>query len=190
MTDLRERPVSSERVYEGRVVRLRVDSVRLEPEGRLARREVVDHPGAVAVVAVTGGGEVLLVRQYRYAVGRELLEIPAGTLEPGEQPETCARRELEEETGRQAGSLEPLGAVFTSPGFCSERIHLYLARLEDGPGGRAHPDEDERLVVEVLPFEEALRLALEGRLADAKTVAGLAMAAPRVRGGGERGRPL
>lgn len=178
---MKEEQVSSERVYSGRVVRLRVDRVRLEPGGRLARREVVEHPGAVALVPLTADGQVVLVRQYRYAAGRELLEIPAGTLEPGEDPETCARRELEEETGRRARSLEHLASVFTSPGFCSEQIHIYLARLEDKPGGEPHPDEDERLLIESMPLEEALAWALGGRLTDAKSIVGLAMAAARVR---------
>lgn len=185
---MKEVLVSSRAIYGGRVVRLRVDDVRLEPEGRLASREVVDHPGAVALVPLTQDGQVLLVRQYRYAAGRELLEIPAGTLEPGEDPEACAIRELEEETGRKAGRLELLGSVYTSPGFCSERIHIYLARLDPGPGGAMHPDEDERLLLEALPLETALEMAMSGRMADAKSVAGLAMAAARLGTRGQ-GRP-
>ncbi len=177
---LKEVMVSSRKVFSGRAVRLRVDEVRLEPEGRAARREVVEHPGAVALVPLTADGQVLLVRQYRYAAGRELLEIPAGTLEPGEDPEVCARRELEEETGRRAVGLEHLASVFTSPGFCDELMHIYLARLEEGPGGQSHPDEDERIVLEAMPFEEALALALGGRMGDAKSVAGLALAATRL----------
>ncbi len=185
---MKEEQVSSERVFSGRVVKLRVDDVRLEPEGRMARREVVEHPGAVALVSLTADGRVVLVRQYRYAAGRELLEIPAGTIEPGEDPETCARRELEEETGRRARSLEHLASLYSSPGFCSEQIHIYLARLEDGPGGNPRPDDDERLTLELLPLEEALALATGGRLADAKSVAGLALAAARI-GGGAGVRP-
>ncbi len=177
---MKEVRVSSEQVYAGRVVRLRVDAVRLEPDGVPARREVIDHPGAVALVPVTRDRRVLLVRQYRYAAGQELLEIPAGTLEAGEEPETCARRELAEETGSKAATLELLASLFTSPGFCSERIHLFLARLEDGPGGDLDPDEDERLELVAMPFAEALAEALAGRIHDAKSVAGLTLAAARL----------
>ena len=150
------------------------------PDGKAASREVVQHPGAVAVVPLTSGGEVVLVRQYRYAVGEDLLEIPAGTLETGEDPAGCAERELLEETGRRAASLEVLGKVFPSPGFCTELIHLYLAHLEDGPGSLPCPEEDERLEVVVIPLSRALRMAGEGRFRDGKTVAGLFLAATRL----------
>lgn len=159
---------------------LRVDEVRLAPDGRPARREVVEHPGAVAVVPLTPDCQVVMVRQYRYAVGEELLEIPAGTMQAGEEPEACARRELGEETGGRARSLELLGTIFTSPGFCSEVMHIFLARLEDGPGGQPQPDEDERLEPVTLPLGEVVELARAGRLRDAKTVAGLLLAAARV----------
>ncbi|MEW6031318.1 MAG: NUDIX hydrolase [Bacillota bacterium] len=190
--------MSSRAVFRGRLVGLRVDEVRVLPEGRAASREIVEHPGAVAVVPVTTEGEVVLVRQYRYAAGEELLEIPAGTLEPGEEPAACAVRELREETGRSAAALEPLGSLFSSPGFCDEVIHLFLARLED-PGDEASAngergaynyatDEDERLEVVVLSLERAVGLARDGRLRDAKTVAGLCLAALRLDDGCGRRR--
>lgn len=176
---MKEETVSSEQVYTGRIVRLRVDEVRLVPAGRLARREVVEHPGAVAIVPVTPDGHVLLVRQYRYAAGEELLEIPAGTLEPGEDPTDCAVRELAEETGHRATRVELLTSVFMSPGFCNELIHIYLARLEGMAGGPRDPDEDEQLEVVRLPLARALDLARSGQLRDAKSVVGLCLAAAR-----------
>lgn len=174
-----EERITSEVIYKGRIVTLRVDEVRLLPDRRVARREVVDHPGAVAVVPLTAAGEVVLVRQYRYAAGEALLEIPAGALERGENPYRCAERELLEETGRRAAALERLAAVFPSPGFCSELIHLYLARLEDGPADPQSPDEDENLEIVTIPLARALAMARAGRLRDAKTVAGLFLAAAR-----------
>lgn len=180
MGDLTEERVSSERVFTGRILKVRVDEVLLQPGGHSARREVVEHPGAVAIVPLTEDGRVLLVRQYRYAAGVELLEIPAGTLEPGEDLATCARRELSEETGGRALVLELLATVFTSPGFCDERIHIYLARLDPEAVGGQHPDEDERLHVEAVPLAKALDMALAGRIQDAKSVVGLTLAAARV----------
>jgi len=180
---MREELVSSTTVFEGRIVKVRVDQVRLGPEGRAARREVVGHPGAVAVVAVTPDGEVVLVRQFRYAAGEELLEVPAGTLEPGEEPADCARRELAEETGRTAGGVELLASLYTSPGFCDEVIHVFLARLDGTPARPQSPDEDERLYPITVPLAAALKMAGEGRLRDAKTVAGLWLAAARLGNG-------
>ncbi len=177
---MKETTISSKLVFSGRVIRLRVDEVALEPDGRKSSREVVDHPGAVAVVPVLPDGRVVLVRQYRYAAGEELTEIPAGTLYPGEDPEACARRELAEETGRKAAGLEGLGSFYTSPGFSGELIHIYLARLADDSGGEPHPDEDERLEAFAVPLDEALSLADGGCLRDAKTAVGLLLAARRL----------
>jgi len=154
----------------------------------------VEHPGAVAVVAVTRSGEVVFVRQYRYAVGTELMEIPAGTLEPNEDPADCAARELGEETGYRADTVELLASLHTSPGFCTETIHLFLARVGDDPDGPAHPDGDERVHALTIPLDEALVLAFSGRIRDAKTVAALGLAAaalgrldPGLPGGGHAG---
>jgi len=176
----REETVSSRQVFAGRILRVRDDEVRLVPGGRLTRREVVEHPGAVAIVAVGPDQSVVLVRQYRYAAGQALLEIPAGTLRPGEDPAACAERELAEETGAQVLSLEPLATLFVSPGFCTERVHLYLARLGQVAAGDPHPDEDERLEVVVLPLAEALAMVRDGRLPDAKSAAGLLLARDRL----------
>lgn len=167
--------------FRGRLLRLEVDRVR-EPRpeggfGPLSRREVVRHPGAVAVVARTAANEIVLVRQYRYAAGRTLLEIPAGTREPGEEPGATAVRELAEETGYRAGEWRPLGSFFTAPGFCDEVIHLFLA--EGLTPGAPAPDPGESVEPVLLPAAECRRLlageedAAGRRIEDAKTLAAL-----------------
>ncbi|MCL6595616.1 MAG: NUDIX hydrolase [Firmicutes bacterium] len=157
--------------FEGRIVRLHVDRVRL-PDGREGEREVVDHPGAVAILPITAQGRVVLVWQYRQAAGRAVLEIPAGKLSPGESPAACARRELAEETGMRARRLRAVGRFLPSPGFSGEWLHLYVATgLVPGP---PRPDPDEWLAaVEATPEEVDLLLA-RGRLEDLKTLAALA----------------
>ena len=166
----REETLSSRRLYEGAVVRLRVDRVRM-PSGREAVREVVEHSGAVTIVAVDREGHVLLVRQYRHPTGRSLLELPAGTLDRDEEPEACAARELAEETGFRAGRLQRLGGFFVSPGYCTEYIQVYLATdLE--PGNAGGGDEEEMQVL-ALPLVEVLRLVEAGELEDAKSLAAL-----------------
>jgi ADP-ribose pyrophosphatase len=165
-----EETLSSRRVYEGAVVRLRVDRVRM-PSGREVVREVVEHSGAVTIVAVNAEGQVLLVRQYRHPTGRSLLELPAGTLDRDEEPEDCAARELEEETGFRAGRLQRLGGFFIGPGYSTEYLHAYLATdLEPGSAGG---DDDEDIQVLALPLAEVLRLAEAGELEDAKSLAAL-----------------
>ena len=161
----------SSRVYGGRVVDLWLDRVRL-PNGAEAELEVIRHTGASAVVPVTAGGEVLMVRQYRHAAGGWLLEIPAGTLEGGtEEPEVCAHRELEEETGFRAGRLTPLGWIWTTPGLTDEKIWLYLAtELEPG---EANLEPDEALSVERIPLETALAHVHSGEIRDGKSICGL-----------------
>lgn len=160
-------------VYEGRIVRLRIEKVRL-PNGNVCELEIVRHPGAAAVVPLDRDGTVHLVRQYRHAAGGWVLEVPAGKLDGGESAEACAARELREEIGRQAGSLEPLGSILTTPGFTNERIWLFLAReLSPAPQGL---QPDEALRVERVPFEEAVRMALRGEIEDAKSVCALVRA--------------
>jgi ADP-ribose pyrophosphatase len=162
--------VSSQYVYRGRVVDLRVDEVR-RPDGGVHRREVVEHRGAVCVVALDEAGRVLLVRQHRAPAGRTLRELPAGTLEPGEEPESCARRELAEETGYRPGRLERLLGFYSAPGFCTEYLHLFLAtELEEE---RRDADDDEEIEVEPVPIAEALAAAARGEYEDAKTLVGL-----------------
>lgn len=166
----RERTVSSRLIYEGRVVKLRVDTVEL-PGGRTSTREIVEHRGAVVIAALDGQGNVLLVRQYRSPVGQELLELPAGTLDPGEDPEPCASRELQEETGFRAERLERLGGFYSAPGFCTEYLHLFLATgLQPA---RLDADDDEDIQLVPTRLVEIPALIASGEIRDAKSVAGL-----------------
>lgn len=168
------RTLSSERVYQGLRVSVRRDRVELA-EGRVMERETVEHPDAVVVVALDDARNVLLVRQYRAAPRQMLLELPAGTIERGEDPMTCAQRELREETGFAAGHFQPLGEFWTTPGFCTERMYAFLAtklRPDALPA-----DDDEQIEVERMAVGEALEKARTGQLHDAKTIAALAMAA-------------
>ncbi|NPV70892.1 MAG: NUDIX hydrolase [Firmicutes bacterium] len=190
---LEEKLIERKTVHNGKILTLNVDRVAL-PGGGVATREVVLHPGAAAVVALDDAGNVLLVEQYRYPAGATLLEIPAGKLDPGEDPLGCARRELGEEAGVTARDWERLGSFFTSPGFSSEVIHVFLASgLEPVRPGEALPDDDELLRVEHVPLADARDLISNGRIRDAKTVAGLLLAmdrgafeAPRAAGRGGR----
>lgn len=172
---LREQIIGSETVFEGKVIHVDHAQVRL-PGGESALREIVRHIGAAAVVPVDQEGRVTLVWQYRPAVDRLTLEIPAGKLDRGDEPPlSCAQRELTEETGLTAESWHLLTTLDTTPGFCDERISVYLAT--GLTQGEAHPDPDEYLSLEQLPLSEALQLVLEGTLRDGKTVAGLMLAA-------------
>ncbi|MDI3280991.1 MAG: NUDIX hydrolase, partial [Bacillota bacterium] len=168
-----EELLSSQEVFRGVLLRVRRDTVRL-PEGRESVREVIEHPGAAAVVPVLPGPRLVLLRQYRHAVGRVLWEVPAGKLDPGEDPERCARRELEEEAGYRAGHLERLFSIVTTPGFTNEVIHLFAASdLTLVEEGRRPADEDELLRVEVLPAPEVLEMIWRGELVDAKSIAAI-----------------
>jgi ADP-ribose pyrophosphatase len=167
-------------LFSTRIVRFEALTVE-GPSGAQLEREVVVHPGAVAVVPVTPGGQVVLIRQYRAAVDRELIEIPAGkTDQDGEAPTEAARRELEEETGWSAIDLELLGSVYTSPGFCDERVLLYLAHVI-GPG-QVSPQGEEEVNSELLsvPVAEIPALLESGVVCDAKSVAGLTLALARL----------
>ncbi len=175
---LRERLISSEVLRRSRILEFRVDTVEL-PDGSRSTRDVAGHPGGVAIVAIDPGRRVLMVRQWRHAIGRSLLELPAGTLDrqPDGSVEDHARaaaRELEEETGYRAATWRYLGGFYTAPGFTSELMHLYLAMdLSPAHEGRLGPDEDERLELEAVPLREALAMADRGQIADAKTIVGL-----------------
>lgn len=168
--DMTEKKISSQVVYDGRILRLHVDTVEL-PNGKQALREVADHPGGVAIVAIDRDGNVLTVKQYRYVFSRVLEEIPAGKLEPGENPREAALRELKEETGATPERFTDLGPLIVSPGAYGEVLHLYLAEGLDM--GAQSPDEDEFLDVGRTPFDEMVRRVLDGELTDAKTVAGI-----------------
>jgi ADP-ribose pyrophosphatase len=157
-------------VFKGRTVRLDVDKVRL-PNDKVMDFEIIHHPGAAAVVPVTDDGQVLLIRQYRYATGGFLLEIPAGKLDPGEEPEDCARRETEEEVGYRPGKLQPLGWIWTTPGFTDEKIWLFLAT--DLEATRQELGEDEVLSIERIPLSDAVEKAARGEIHDSKSVCAL-----------------
>ena len=166
--DMTERTTEHTRPYEGVIVNVDLDKVEL-PNGRIAKREIVRHPGGVAVVPLNDDGTVTLVRQYRYAFSQVLTEIPAGKLDPGEEPRAGALRELGEEVGAQVGELVDLGTMYPSPGFSHEVLYLYLAR--DITYGDCHPDEDEFLEVVRVPFDTLVEQVMGGEIKDGKTVA-------------------
>ena len=181
-----ETTVASRPIHTGRYLSVRVDTVR-DADGREHTRDIIEHPGAVAIVALQDG-QVLMVHQYRSPAKRVLVEIPAGTLERGpdgstEDPALAAARELGEETGCAAATWRHLAAFYTAPGFAEEYMHLYLATDVTSIAGHV-PDEDERLRVERVPWREAVRWAIEGRLEDAKSLVGM-MWLERLIGAGE-----
>ncbi len=163
---LEETTLSSRAVFEGNLLKVYADTIRL-PDGKEGIREYIRHPGGVGIVALTDQGEVLLVRQYRYPYGQVITEIPAGKRDPGEDPLTTARRELEEETGMTAGRWEPLGAMYPTPGYTDEVDYLFFAT--DLSPATAHPDADEFLDVVRVPFDRLLQQVMEDDLPDAKT---------------------
>jgi ADP-ribose pyrophosphatase len=172
--DRPERVVDSRPIYEGRIVRFRVDTV-LFPDGSTSIREIIGTPGAVVIAPLTDDGQVRMVRQYRSAIGEFLLELPAGTLEPGEPPEQAAPRELAEETGDRAAHWQRLTGFYTVPGICNEYIHLFLATgLTPGLTDR---EADEFIEVVTLPVDAALAMVRSGEIRDAKTIIGLLMVA-------------
>ncbi|MBP5618725.1 MAG: NUDIX hydrolase [Clostridia bacterium] len=183
--DMTEKTLSRDTLFEGRLLKLQVDRVSL-PDGAAAEREVVFHPGGVGIVALTEEDEVLLVRQYRYPFAAVTREIPAGKKESGEDPLVGAKRELAEETGFVAEHWRKLGALWPTPGFCTEADDLYLAtgltdlrqHPESLPEGAQmpHPDDDEFIEVERLPLAQAVEQILRGEIPDAKTQVGLLMA--------------
>ena len=168
-----ERLISSEQVYEGKFLKLNVDTVEL-PNGRITTLEIVRHPGASAVVPLKEDGTVILIRQLRHAAEGFIYEIPAGKLDQQEKPIDCAARELEEEVGYRAGSLDLLGSILMAPGFTDEIIHIFLGtNLEVG---KQNLDQDEILEIVEWPLEEAISKIYDGTIRDAKTIIGLQLA--------------
>ncbi|MCL2392914.1 MAG: NUDIX hydrolase, partial [Oscillospiraceae bacterium] len=165
-----EKQVETNTVYEGIIVNVRRDIAELQ-NGNRAGREVVEHPGGVGIVAVTDDNKIILVRQYRYPMELELLEIPAGKLDYGEDPYECAIRELSEETGYSAGTMVDLGVIYPSPGFCRENLYLYLAL--DLKQGEMHLDFNELLSVEQYHIDDLMEMIMENKLSDAKTIIGI-----------------
>lgn len=166
--DLIEKTLFSEKIFDGRILHVRRDTVLL-PDGGEAAREVVDHPGGVCVLALDEENRALLVSQFRYPYEKVLREVPAGKLEYGEDPARAAIRELEEETGAVAGEFRSLGELYPSPGYCGEVIRMYLAR--DLTFGETHLDKDEFLNLERIPFDRLVEQVLSGEIRDAKTIA-------------------
>jgi ADP-ribose diphosphatase len=165
-----EKRIASKSIYEGKVLNLRVDEVKME-NGHVATREVVEHLGAAAIVPILEGGDVILVRQYRYPAGSDLLEIPAGTLRADEDPEDCAMRELEEETGYRCRNIAKITEFLVAPGYSTEKIHVYLAK--DLTKTHTKMDEDESINLERQPFADALKKIQTGEIRDAKSIIGL-----------------
>lgn len=169
MDKFKETTIATEEIFTGNIISVQVDEVRL-PDGNVSKREIVNHPGAVAVIPVTDDGKIIFVEQYRKPLERSLIEIPAGKLEPSEAPEVTAKRELEEETGYTTNQLTHVASFYTSPGFANELIHLYytdtLVKLEETVQG----DEDEFVEVLPLTLAEAERYVEEKKIFDAKTM--------------------
>lgn len=165
--EMKEKTVDDEILYQGRIFAVHRLNVIL-PDGREGTREIVNHHGGAAIVALTRDRQVVLVRQYRIAAGEALLEIPAGKLEKGEAPFVCAQRELEEESGFQAANWRFLGCSYPSPGYTSEMLHLYLAT--GLTKAEAHPDDGEFLEAELMPFDHLLRKIRSGEIRDGKTI--------------------
>lgn len=171
--NLSEQQIKSEKIFDGQILKLFFDQVRL-PNGKTATREKISHPGAVGMVPVTDDGNVLLVRQYRYPVDDITIEIPAGKIDKHEVPEKCARRELAEEVGAVNGDLKLLSSFYTTPGFCDEVLHLYIAtgfKISDN-----NLDEDEFLDIVSIKLYEAAKWIMEGKIKDSKTIIGILMA--------------
>jgi ADP-ribose pyrophosphatase len=167
----RENKVSSKLVYEGQICSLRVDQA--QKGDHIVTREVIEHNGGVVIACQPDSNSIILVKQYRYSINRELLELPAGRLEKGEIPLDAAKRELREETGYSASNWQDLSKMFTAPGFCDELLHLYSAN--NVSLGEKAPDHDEETEVIVLSVKEAWQKVLQGEICDAKTIAGLAL---------------
>jgi ADP-ribose pyrophosphatase len=166
MKNLTEKTIHSKTIYQGKIISVQVDEVKL-PNGKTSQREIVKHPGAVAIVPFTSDGKLVVVRQFRKPLEKEIYEIPAGKLEAGEDPQECALRELEEETGYRTKQLRYITSFYTSPGFANEILYLYEAeQLEEG---EAKPDTDEFVEMKQISLEEGLELLNKEQIHDAKT---------------------
>ena len=165
-----EKTLSSKPIFSGQIIKLRVDTVEM-PDGREATREIVEHADCIAVVTIDNEDNVLLVKQFRKPVEKDLLEIPAGAIDDGEDPETAVRRELREETGYVPGKLVPLGGFYSAPGFCTEYLHLYLA--SDLTPSPLIAEDTESIEVIRVPINQIMSLITSGGICDAKSIAGL-----------------
>jgi ADP-ribose pyrophosphatase len=169
--------IARESIYQGHTFNVRVDKVRFENQ-HISNQEVVEHTGAVTLLPVDAGGNILFVRQYRHPVGKELLELPAGTFRKGEGPLDCARREIREETGYAAGDMTKVGEFFLAPGYSTEYMYVYVAtNLTHDP---LPGDADEDITLEPIPIAQAYDMALNGKLGDGKSLAALLLARPLI----------
>lgn len=168
--NLTEKQISSEYIFKGKIINLRVDDALL-PNGATATREVIEHNGGVCVLPLTKEEEVLMVEQFRYPYQKEVLEIPAGKKDPKEEPLECGKRELKEETGATALKYQFLGELYPSPGYCGEIIYMYLAT--ELSYGKTNPDEDEFLNIKKVPLEKAIEMVMSGEIKDSKTQAAI-----------------
>lgn len=162
--------MSSETVYVGRRIRVEVNTLHT-PDGKTIRRDAIRHPGAVVILPVLDAEHVVLLRNFRFVLGETLWEVPAGTVEPNEPLEDCARRELLEETGYRAAKWRSLGYLYASPGVLDEKLHLFVA--EELTAGEAKPEPDENLEPAIVRLDDAIRMCLDGTIRDAKTVTSL-----------------
>jgi ADP-ribose pyrophosphatase len=170
---MRETTVKSKRIYSGHLLGLREDEVKLDT-GKISKREICEHPGAVAVIAVTKKKEIVLIRQFRKPAEKVMIEIPAGLIDKGEKPAAAAKRELEEETGYVAGKIKKVFSAYTTPGYSTEVLHYFLAT--DLKKSAQHYEEDEEIEVAVTPLKKAVEMAQKGKIADNKTIVGIAIA--------------
>ena len=163
----------TERVYKGRIVNLVVDRVRYT-SGNESIREIVEHPGGAVILPVFDNGEILLVRQFRYPIGADVIELPAGKLDAGEDPRLCAERELREETGYTAARWRKLTTLMTTPGFCNERLHIYMAQgLSLSPQGQSLEEGEQTIRLIRVPLKEAIAMIEREEIVDGKTIAGI-----------------
>lgn len=169
MKSLEEKTLSTQKIFDGKIISLQVDDVEL-PNGKTAKRELIKHPGAVAIIALTEENKLVLVEQYRKALDRTIVEIPAGKLEKGEEPSQCAKRELEEETGYECKTLELVSSFYTSPGFADEIVHVFLAKGLRKKENAAGLDEDEFVNLLEWTLDEALQAIEKKQIYDAKTM--------------------
>jgi ADP-ribose pyrophosphatase len=176
--DLTEKTISSQEIFNGRIIKVKVDTVTI-PDGRQSTREIVDHRGAVAIVAVYEDGSVCMVKQYRKPVEKVLLEIPAGTMEDNEDPFECAKRELAEETGLRAKHWEKILFYYSAPGFTNELLYLYMAT--GLTSGNTNLDSDEFIEVEKIPLKKAYDMIFDGTIIDGKSIIGIQYAFNKIR---------
>ena len=168
-----EKTIKSERLFHGRIIDLIVEDVE-DTSGKIRRREIVSHPGGSTIIPLLDNGDVILVRQYRYPHKKFILEAPAGKLEPNEDPLTAAQRELQEETGYTADRYEKLTTLFTTPGFCNEVLHIYLATgLKKSKLGQSLDEGEQSLTVEYFPLSTVVEMIARGEIGDSKTIAGI-----------------